>query len=40
MAAQLVIVRTNPPSKEHNPNEKPTMWVAWSRRSGLSGQAS
>jgi hypothetical protein len=28
LAAQLVIVRANPPSKEHDPKEKPTMWVA------------
>jgi len=28
LAAQLVIVRAAPISKDHNPEEKPTMWVA------------
>jgi hypothetical protein len=28
LAGQLVILRANAPSKEHNPEEKPTMWVA------------
>jgi hypothetical protein len=28
LAAELLVVRSNKPSKEHNPFEKPNMWVA------------